>query len=170
MTYPVPAVGTRLTADFLASMLEVSARKGSATSRTSTTVQAADPDLVVAVDANAVYELVGAIHYTALTGASSGGITFGWTLPAGASGDIVYSGKDTTTSVGNNNDQTLSAAMSGTASFGALASGNTGFSISGTFITSGTAGSLTFTWAQRTSSVTATTVQANSYIKIKRIG
>lgn len=170
MTYPVPAIGSRLTADFLTSMLPISARKASSTSRTTTTVVAVDPELSVAVEANAVYSAKLGIWFTALTGASTGGISITLVGPTGAVGDFVVSGKDTTTSVGNNNDQTFYAALAANFSLGSIATNPNGTSFDGTFTTSGTSGTFSFQWAQRTSSATATVVLSGSFIQIKRIG
>lgn len=170
MTYPVPAIGTRLTADFLASMLEITARKAGSTSRASTVVLAADPDLVLPVEANAIYTLQCGFWFTALTGASSGGISVTLTGPVGASGDFAISGKDTTVAVGNNNDQQFYAALASNFNLGSIVTNPNGTIMNGTFATAGTSGSLTFTWAQRTSSATATVLLSGSFMQIKRIG
>jgi hypothetical protein len=170
MTYPVPAVGTRLTADFLTSMLEISVRKAGSTSRASTTVTTADPELVLTVEANAIYSFVCGFWFTALTGASSGGISVTMTGPVGATGDFAISGKDTTTSVGNNNDQQFYAALASNFNLGSIVTNPNGTIMVGTVAIGATSGSLTFTWAQRTSSATATVLLSGSYMQIKRIG
>src|SRR6266536_3701246 len=57
------------------------AYKTASTSRASTTTLAADPHLIVAVDANAKYELTGLIDYEADV---TGDMKFQFTLPAAA--------------------------------------------------------------------------------------
>lgn len=172
MTYPVPAVGTRLTADFLTSMLEITVRKAGSTSRASTTVVTADPELLLAVEANAIYSVKIGIMYTALTAVSNGGISLTLTGPVGATGDFVASGKDTTTvTAGNNFDQTLYVALTSNVKFGGIVgNATTATSFDGTLSIGATSGSFTFTWAQAVSSATATVLLAGSFMQIKRIG
>lgn len=168
MTYPVPAVGTRLTADFLTSMLEISARKTGSTARTSTTVLANDPDLTLAVEANAVYEIRMGLKFT---GAVAGGLSFAFSMPAGAAGDTMVSAPRSGGAGGFNEDQMLASTMSGTVGTDAITGGLAGGVILlGTFTTSGTAGNVALQWAQRVSNGTATTMLAGSYLMFKRIG
>jgi hypothetical protein len=161
-------VGQRLTAEFVTSMLLQTARKAADTARTSTTSRSADPDLALAVEANAVYELTGCLFHS---GAIAPGISILWTFPASTTGLVGYAARDTSGTGGNINDVTQAAALSAAINFNNTASTLTTPSIySGIVVTSGTAGTLTLTWAQASSSGTATTLLTNSYMKLTRIG
>lgn len=165
-TYPVPAVGQRLTAEFVTSMLPQTARKPADTSRASTTTRTADPDLTLPVEANATYALEGCLFYSGLTVQMS----ILWSFPAGAAGRVGYAARSTV-STGNVDDvmQTadLNANFNTNTTAGAFL---TPMIFSGTFTTAGTAGTLALTWAQVASSATALNMLLNSWMKLTRIG
>jgi hypothetical protein len=167
-TYPVPAVGQRLTAEFVTSMLPQTVRKAADTGRTSTIVRTADPDLALAVEANATYELEGVLFHS---GVIAAGISILWTFPASTTGLMGYAARDTSGTGGNINDVTQASALSASINFNNTSGTLTTPAIFiGQVITSGTAGTLTLTWAQAVSNVTATTLLTNSYMKLTRTG
>lgn len=165
-TYPVPAVGQRLTAAFITSMLPTTARKAADTSRASTTVLAADPDLALAVEANAVYGLEGCFFHS---GAIAPSISINHTFPAGTTGHVGYAGQDTSGTGGDSNDQMKRNALGTLTNFNNK-TGGAAIIYSGIVVTAGTAGTLTVIWAQVVSNATATILLTNSWMKLTRIG
>lgn len=168
-TYPALAIGQRLTAALLTSMLPQTVYKTLSTARTSTAAKTADPELTLPVEANAVYELAFYLKYDA---GNAGDIGWTFSTPAGTSGSygissIVVGGAGASQTEDLANVYTL-AANAGAGGIGA------GIPLPvlglGKFVTGGTAGSITLSWAQFTSNATATTLQADSYLKITRIG
>jgi len=161
--YPVINAGTTPAVTVLQEMLPDIAVKSSATSRASTTTLTADPHLVVSLEANAVYEFDLDLSYNggtngssdlkfAFTGPSGYSMTFGTLLVAIPAGVTLGGGTQAST----------------------LVSGSVGTStplyarVSGTVTTSTTAGSLTLTWAQNTSSATNTTLTTGCKMRVKR--
>lgn len=167
MTYPVPAIGTRLTADFLTSMLQISAKKTGTTARTSTVVVSADPDLVCTVEASAVYSMFYMIRYDADT---AGDLRYNFTGPTGTTGSYSASALNSTLSA-EASDVNFMRDMGTITLAGGLGAGTDAAAFgNGLFTTSSTAGSWSLVWAQGTSSATATNLKANSFMQIKRIG
>lgn len=166
--YPVLAVGQRFTADVVASMLPIQARKTSASTRTSTTSSSADSELVITLEANAVYKFV---FYLKYDGATGGDIRWNWVGPSGMLGDYALSAVSVAAAAATTEDLAINYSMSATGGAGGLGAGTAcGAQATGTITTAAAAGTLTFTWAQFTSSGTATTLQAGSYIECTRIG
>lgn len=166
--YPVPAVGQRLTAEFVASMLPITARKAAATARISTTALTADPDLAIAVDANATYKVTALLLYDSAVAAD---FKWAFTGPAGFTGDYSYSAIQTGSAAGSYaDDQNGYAAIAATPAVGGGAANVEAINIWGNFTTSGTSGTFTLTWAQNTSTASNTTLRAGSYLELTRIG
>lgn len=167
MTYPVPAIGTRLTADFLTSMLPISARKSSTSTRISTITNSADTELVLAVEANAVYTFNFMFRFD---GPTTADVRFAWTFPTGTTGTYVaYVLTDTATGDTNDRNFTLDLGTTGVSGTLGVGTDNCVGGV-GSFITSATSGSFTMTWAQFASIATACSLKANSYVQAKRIG
>lgn len=143
-------------------------RKSSDTARASTTVTAADPELLLPVQANAVYE----IHVVLLfTGAATGDIKYQLTLPASSTAEGYWVGAGTTIaaaaiagSVG-----LVAGDLTAVRSSGASDTSTTiGITMQG-FVTIGaTSGNLGLKWSQLTSDVTATTVLTGSHMTLTR--
>lgn len=169
--YPVPAVGQRFTAEFVSSMLPFTVRKAGTTSRISTTALTADPDITLAVEANAQYDFSSLLLYDgAGSGASGADFKWAFTGPAGISGNYWISLLDTAAAT-TATDLNTFVSITSTGTAGAFAVGSpTAIMMTGVFQTSGTAGSLTLTWAQNVSTASNTTLRADSYLKITRIG
>lgn len=125
------------------------ARKTAATSRASTTTVAADPHLVVAVEANAVYKVDVFVGWTN----GGGGFKAAFTGPSGA------------TMNWTDNDGGYSSAIGTTQSFNTTV----GTTFVGTLDTAGTAGNLTLVWAQDSSNAANTTLAAGCYISVERV-
>jgi hypothetical protein len=149
-------------ADVDAWFVPLVAYKTSNLSRTSTTITA-DPDLVLSVAANAVYEVRVMINFQNASGASA--FSWNFTVPSGTTG--VYGGF---TAAPGPVFSSFGATWPTTAS--AAASDNLGHvhSFSGTLITSSTAGSLTYQWAPTTASAGALQVFAGSSLIARRMG
>jgi hypothetical protein len=161
--YPVINAGTTPTVTVLNGMLPDTAVKSSPTSRASTTTLTADPHLVVSLEANAVYDLDIDLAYNGGTNGSSD-LKFGFTGPSGFTmsfGAWLVSIPAGTASSGGTQGTTLTSGSVGTGT--PLAA-----RVSGTVATTGTPGSLTLTWAQNTSSGTATTLTTGSKMRVKR--
>lgn len=140
--------------------------KGSDTGRASTTSVSADPDLVIAVVANATYMVQGVIFYDGGTGGSEGDIKWSFSTPSGASGQYSVAHQNLSASyVGafaSNWTDTVTGSTSGIGTILVL-------TISGMLAIASTAGNLTFNWAQNTSMSTNTHVKAQSFLTLQRI-
>lgn len=168
--YPAVTAGQALTADLLQAFAGYEAWKTGTTSRASTVVLAADPDLVVPVAANATYDVEGVLGYTAggpINSGGAGGIDFTLTAPSGSSGGFTATGWQLGTS--------LSMGIFPFTAWGTAhalnGNGATSCSafISGTLLTGSTAGSLGLSWCQAGASGTATILLAGCRLRARRI-
>jgi hypothetical protein len=144
------------------------ARKPNNTDRASTTTFTDDPDLFVNVAANAVYEIRCSllIHssniaagdfkmkFTAPTGAVMLATLFGYDAAATTNNGIVGAG--------------LTLNTSGSLGAVSIAEPWNPAQVSGTLVTSASAGLFTLQWAQNTSSATVTRLQQHSFISLTR--
>lgn len=126
-----------------------SAIKAGATSRNTTVTPAADPDLVVAVEANSRYDVSAVVGWTN----GGGGFRVDFTGPSGATMLWVDNDGSVASTIGT--DLTFSVTV--------------GTSLRGTLVTSGTAGNLTLRWAQNTSNAADTTLLAGCSLLATRI-
>jgi len=125
-----------------------------------------DNDLSVAVEANAIYTVRLVLLYVALTAAD---IKVLFRTPA--SGSFTGMGKCL---VGSASAQTELQALPYTGNsseqWGGLGAGNTAFGqVDGMLVTAGTPGNLTIEWAQFVTNGTATQVQGNSFLELRRV-
>lgn len=128
-----------------------------AQSLTSTTTQTASTYLTLPVDASATYLVSLWLFYN---GPASNAIAASFTAPSGVT---------MTWSTGGN-DQNAGTAPGGVVTWNTLGTGTPlGLTIFGVLITGGTSGSLTLTFAQQTSSTTATTLMAGSMMRLDRV-
>ncbi|KUN03139.1 hypothetical protein AQI95_24580 [Streptomyces yokosukanensis] len=179
--YPTPLAGQRLTASLLRSMQVQCLRKTSDTSRSATTTQAADPHLQMDVVAGGVYTVWGWLKYDALAAAD---ITIGFSYPTGGLGEWVGAGAGTTVTSATGGGGTQQDAVStwgynvrlestdvtATRTYGGLGVGNTlTIAMNATFRIGSNAGTLALTWAQASSSATATTVYTDSWLNVLRV-
>lgn len=145
------------------------AKKTGDTTRTSTTTATDDPHLVVAVAANATYEVSCYVVYNAGTTGDIG-VQFG--VPASATGDWsgVGWGRDATASVGtggwtvrlNQNTITQNRTYGGDTT-------DLTIHMKGIVVTAGTSGNFSLQWAQAVSDGTGTIVRAPSYLVLRRV-
>ena len=137
------------------------------TNRNTTTTMTNDPDLVLPLAASASYDIASLILYSgAPTG--TGDIKWTFTVPAGTTGRYSpirqnFSSQYTGWALDQWTD-TENAQTNGTG-VGQFC----GAFIKGILVTGGSAGNLTFQWAQNTSSATNTIVRQNSYLLAQRI-
>lgn len=165
-------VGDVLTAsDMNVWTVPVAIIKPSAQTRNTTTSVADDADLILPVAASTSYHIQGLIIYDGANMSVStdpGGLKFTFSLPASATGQYLpihqnQSGNFTGSYTSNWTD-TVTAATQGVG----LAN-NLNVGISGVLQVAGTAGNLTFRWAQVNSSGTNTKVYAQSFLTAQRI-
>jgi hypothetical protein len=171
--YPTIYAGQRITATLAMSMLPLEAYKATGTTRTATTTFADDPDLTLALEANATYWVEFFIKYAAVTAEQ---FKTNWTVPAGATGGRarhgVSSAVNDTTAGGPFGDGAWGHhGFTTTLTYGTRNSGsNQVFAYEIGFVTtSTTAGNVALSWAQNASGATGTTVSAGSYARAKRI-
>jgi hypothetical protein len=166
--YPNLYAGMRADADLLTSMLPIHAAKSVDTPRASTTTIIADPELQVAVEANADYMFEMMIRYSGLNTADMSVIIAG---PSGSSG--VWGGNFISPLSETSAEGTKSSIRTPIGSQRDIACISTSTSmiimISGRLKTAATAGTFSFNWAQQTSNATSTVVSADSWLMLKRI-
>lgn len=145
------------------------ARKTVDESITSSTTLQNDDSLLLAVEADAVYEIAGTLFYA---GNVTGDIKVAFTFPTGAT--LYWAGKGGSEAdagyggVGASRHSASVADASGTATAFTGSTTNLAIFIRALLVTSGTSGNLQLQWAQNTSNGTATTVKVGSYLRAIR--
>jgi hypothetical protein len=143
------------------------ARKPGNTSRASTTVLAADPDLTVALPANATYVVRGLIIYDA---DAAGDMMMDVNVPAGSTSTWMGQGAGTGVSAVTAQVFVTTTAGAGAPAFGGLGAGtNLGVPIEGIIRTAGTAGNYVIRWAQNSSNAVPTIFKTDSFILLTRV-
>lgn len=167
MPVPVWSVGQVLAAaDVNNWFVPLAAQKTSDTPRATQSAVTSDPDLVVAVAANALYHVEAILAYEGGTQGSSD-FKWQWTGPSGAVLTSSPQYKDTTGAVIAGGGQSLTFQLSA----GTGGSGNTRtVSQGGTLSTAATSGNFTLQWAQNSSNSAATILHAGSSLVLTRIG
>lgn len=120
-----------------------------------------DDDLVIAVEASAIYQVAGVITFSSGT---TPDFKFGWTVPSGTIIDGVVT--DLPNGAGTNEIKTFSE--SGSTLLSATGS-DVAASILFTIVTSSTAGSVQLQWAQNTMDASNTVLRAGSGWTITRL-
>lgn len=142
-------------------------RKSGDTSRSSTDVPTADPHLSVAVEAGAIYD----VEVMLFASGTAGDLRVGWTemfaaeLPDSTFDVLCFS----TTQVDATAGPSITADNEASGADIILFGSTTPVLFKGRLVV-GTAGNFCVYWSQVTSSGSATTLEANSYIKLKKIG
>lgn len=140
------------------------AQKTATESVTSSTTLQDDNHLSVSVAANSVYEFTSVLHYDA---DSAGDLKWTWSMPAGASMTVVHvknaEGASAIT------DVTVKSENESDTAGGTGASNTHALIMKGLLTISSTAGTFKLTWAQQTSSGTATRLFAGSYVCLRRV-
>lgn len=165
MAYPTIRAGMRLTATTLAAMLPTEIIKASDEAVTSSTTLQNDNDFAFTLVAGATYQFWGAIFYDGEF--NNGNLKATWTLPAGTSITWAMNGPATGGAAAYASD----GVTSGNITVGTYGTGGskTTASIKGLLVTTTTAGTAQFQWAQSVSRPTATTVYARSWINLRRV-
>lgn len=117
--------------------------------RNTTVTPAADPDLTVTLEANATY----VVESVAVWANGGGGFRCAWSAPAGAS--MTWTDNDGVGAVAPGTNVTFAS--------------GTGTTFQGRVKTAGTAGALTFLWAQNTSNGADTSLREGSYLLVRRV-
>lgn len=143
--------------------------KAAATSRTSTTTLAADPDLYIPVQPGEIW--CGRIHLAVSAAIKTTGIAVSVTAPSGASGEFTSS---IITDAASGQEVTVleNTAINATATFAgsALSNSNNGHIEIVFYVKNGsTKGTIGVSWAQATSSATALTLNVASQLKADKI-
>lgn len=147
-------------------------RKTANESVTSSATLQNDDHLLLQVAANATYLLELFLIYDGDVTVGAGDIQIGFTFPAGATIDWTPGGITTgatTQSASVKLSHQSTGAGEGVGSVGTGAGNRVVARATGILQVAGTAGTLQLQWAQLTSSATATTVLANSFLRLKRI-
>lgn len=172
--YPDIAGATKVDDTLLTAMLpNYVIKPADATPRTATT-QVADPDLTFAVVANAVYDVTFRIRWAGLLAA---GLATAWTVPTGTSGNRECMGPGTANaSESNANTSTMRWAVHGYGTVCNYTNPRNSTSLQtwseehAIVAVGSTAGSITLTWGQWTANATGSLINAQSYVKYRRIG
>jgi hypothetical protein len=168
--YPSIAVGQRITADLLTSMLPQTVYKSGTTSRSSTTTLADDPDLVLALPANAVGLVEFFVKYGDATGVL---IKTDWNQTGISSVNRQVMGAGSTASDGSADNMASHWGVHGfttTSVYGTrTVTGNQLWLYEWSFVTVGAANAtVAFQWAQNASSATAISVVSGSFARWTR--
>lgn len=134
----------------------------------SNTVMQNDDALLLPGVASASYELSGLLIFNG--GAANDDLKTGWSAPAGATLDWVATAQPVAATIASGTVVTNAKTLGDLSSLGTIGTGtNLMALLTGRLKTDVTAGNLQFQWAQVTSSATATTVCAGSYIALRRV-
>jgi hypothetical protein len=155
------------TADEFNDLFWLVAYKASDTSRASTTTVAVDPDLTIALDADALYEWVAVIRASG----NGGDIKTSWDVPSGASSvqRTAHGPELGTADATNTNVRMTSGHASSTEVPYGLTTANC-LIVERGLLQTDSAGDFTLEWAQDSSNINATTVETGSYLKALKIG
>lgn len=170
MAFPLVsfAAGERLTAAKLNQALSIErvVQAPADQSVTSSTTLVNSTYIVLPVDANALYVMD---MLMLISGATAGDITYDWVAPSGSFMRKSYFsypfGETATTGLMDRVAQDNFTGDSATMGTGTM----TGIRPSGYISTSGTSGTLQFRFAQRTSSASATTLRAGTWMRLTKI-
>lgn len=173
MTYPIPAIGQRLTASFISQMLPTYVYKPASTTRASLVVAADDTDLAFAAEANVTYDVYFRVRFAGLQAA---GIRTKWNVPAGANGLRCCQGPGSANAVQTDANTTeMRQAVHGFTTDVLYTNPRNSASLFTwleewcTVTMAATAGNITFQWAQNVTNATGTVVQAESFVQYRRV-
>jgi hypothetical protein len=149
-------------------MLPLHAAKASSTPRPSVTVISPDPDLLLPVEANAQY----LIHfYLRISGNPAADMDIQFTTPAGCTGSYSVTGRLAGGAVGDADVRTstrLTFNVETTYSTPSTSAAQSNHG-AGRLITGPNAGTLSIDWAQTVSNATASVMESDSWLTLKRI-
>jgi hypothetical protein len=168
MAPPVWSVGQVLSAaDVNTWFVPLEAEKAAGQTVTSSTTLVNDTALFLSVAANAVYVCDLFLWYDGAA-LGTGDLKFSFTTPASTVWNFQHLGYN---AAGNDLERLSWQNGSTPWIFGTEGAGNPrGVTIKGRIATAGTSGTIQWQFAQQTSSATATTVHAQSYFTLQRVG
>lgn len=150
-------------------------RKSADETVTSSTALQDDNHLFMSVAANTTYKVEVYLRYAAEGTSAGGRIIMGWSAPSGATLD--WWGNGHLDSMGNNTyvarataglSLTANPGSGGRGAFGSGVGADVFINPRGTLVTGGTAGTLTFRWAQANSRTVGTIVRAGSALYLTK--
>lgn len=157
--------GQRITADALDALAPLMAMKAGDTNYTNTTLTN-DPELFLALVANATYLLEAFLVYEGGTSGSAD-LQGKFTVPSGASLRYTNIGQNAS---GGNTGSFAGTATSGTYTGNTNGAGNLrSLTIPGSVVMGSTAGNIQMQFSQNTANATATIVHAQSYLAVQRV-
>jgi hypothetical protein len=170
-TYPSIGGGDDITADLLASMQQMFAVKSSATTRTSTTTLANDPELTLTLAANSKYFVEFFLYYGAINAEK---FKTAWAVPSGVTGtrSTLGPGSSADQSSVDNISMRTGAHLYTTAATYGTRDDNTGpcFAYETSIVITGaSSGTLAVQWAQSTSGSTGTALFEGSFLRVTRL-
>lgn len=170
MPFPEILAGEEILADDLALMVPTYVVKTSTTSRSSTVVQSADPELDGIPLAVGMYEIKVRYIATGVGSASAGGLATSWTCTGTATGNRNATGPGftSTNSGAAETLRTNSASMGLGSQYYYLAATSTSIVEEG-IVTVTVAGDFSVDWGQAASHATSTNLLPGSYVKITRL-
>lgn len=154
--------------------------KSADTSRASTTTLTSDPHINFTLAASATYIIDGFVYYGADT---TGDIQLAWTIPTGATGQWLGNGVGTSVASANGSGGTTtnnatswgytlraeSTSIDAARAYGGIDTSTLfGVQLTGT-IHAGTGGTFALSWAQNSSSSTATKLYTDSWVRLQRV-
>ena len=172
--YPDVNGGARVDDAFLSAMLDNYVIKpADAPPRTAATL-VSDPDLVFPVEANALYDVEFVVRFAALQAA---GLRTGWGVPAGTTGNKLVAGPGSANvAQADANTTDMRWAVHGYATAVLYTDPRNSVTLQswiwekGLLAVGSTAGNVSLQWGQATANVTGSLINANSYVKYRRIG
>lgn len=173
----IPSAGQRVRGSVLSALITelrpITAAKASSTSRNTTITMTADPELFVALLANAVYDFE-VVGYGSSAANAAGGLKMDLAFPAAATLSAMNLGLVSTLAGGNSADvdafgQPMDAASPTAAWVVGLSTITTGFRLAGRITVGATAGNLTYEWAQFSSNANNSTLLAGSTLTARRV-
>lgn len=172
--YPVITAGERITAELLRSMIPVIVRKQTNTARSSTTTLTDDPELTFSLGANSVYFVEFIVKYATPGASGTAGFKTAWTTPSGASGNRTALGPGSSASDSNADNISMHSGIHGFTTAVIYGSRSTSTSnqlalIETAVVTTSSAGTCAFQWAQQTSNGSNTTLFGDSIMRVTQL-
>lgn len=172
--YPDVNGGSRVDDAFLSAMIDNYVVKPADSPGRTATTPLADPDLVFPVEANALYDVEMVIRFASLQVA---GLRTAWAVPTGTSGNRLCGGPGSANVAQTDANTTdMRWAIHGYGTGVLYTDPRNSLSLQtwvwekALLAVGSTAGNVSFNWGQATANATGTVVNANSYVKYRRIG
>lgn len=168
--YPRWTAGEDITADQLIAMIPKVVRKTADTVKSNTTTVAADPELQISLEANAVYIWDGWIKYDVRP---TSDLQVDFSAPSGALGEWTAIGAGSGTAAATAAGYSVRTETNDITQFrtyyGNTASNPLGLQMKGTIRTGSSSGTFSLDWAPASAVVEDTTVYTDSWLRFQRI-